>query len=69
MAKASASHDEETERTGQVQRLEPLKPRALGEIAALVLAPRAEQLAHAINAQPVELVDRAKDRQPLLLVA
>ena len=35
-----------------------VKPRALGEISALVLASGAEQRAHAIRPEPVELVDR-----------
>ena len=41
------------------------KPGALGEIAALVLAPGAEQSRDAVHAQPVELVDRAQHREPL----
>ena len=34
------------------------KPRALGEISALVLASGAEQRTHALRPEPVELVDR-----------
>ena len=42
-----------------------LEPGALGEIAALVLATCAEELAHALGAEAVELVDGAQHGQAL----
>ena len=41
-----------------------VEPSAFGEVAALVLAPGAEQRPDALRPQPVELVDRAHDGQP-----
>ena len=42
--------------------------RAVGEGAGLVLAARAQQQPHALQAQPVQLVDRAQHRELLALV-
>jgi hypothetical protein len=41
------------------------EPGALGEVAALVLAPCPEELAHAVDAEAIELVDGAEHGQPL----
>ena len=41
-----------------------VKAGALGEVAALVLAAVAEQQPHAVDAEPVELVDRAQHGEP-----
>ena len=48
--------------------LTSLSPAPFGEVAAFILAAFAKQHAHAVDTEPIELVDRAQHGQPLACV-